>query len=86
MRLKHLLRRTPRQEWLTTTAAHAYQPGDFIAMSTDWRPYVVIDATPATLQIERMSLHRALWTRVAIKIRRKRWVPFDGVTRIVERR
>lgn len=70
------------RERLSSTAAHGYQVGDFVSKSTDWRPYQVVDVSALSLEIERMTFHRAIVTRIAMKIRRDRWVPLDAASTI----
>jgi hypothetical protein len=65
------------RERLSSPAAHSYRVGDFVSKSTDWRPYQVVDVSALSLEIERMAFHRAIATRIAMKIRRDRWVPLD---------
>lgn len=68
------------RERLSSTAAHSYQVGDFVSKSTDWRPYEVVDVSALSLEIERMTFHRAIVTRIAMKIRRDLWVPLDAAS------
>lgn len=74
----------PRRERLQSTMAHRCKIGDFIAKSTDWRPYVVVGATLTSLEIERMKIHRAIATRIAMKVRRDRWSFLNGIGRTID--